>query len=143
MARQARKTAAAVAQKWSQNLAASGQTMTNGINGVTVSPGQLAAANSQAYLTGVQQNVGKWQSKLQAMPLSTWQNAMKVKGIPRVQQAATTDQGKVQSAMGPLLDYVYNTRDQINSSMPRGSLQQNISRMTAFVNQMSQYNSGS
>lgn len=143
MARQARKTAQQVAQKWSQNLAASGTTMLNGINGVTTSPGQLAAAQSQAYLAGVQQSVGKWQQKLQQMPLSQWQNAMKVKGIPRVQQAASTDQGNVQSAMNTLLPFIYDTRDQINSSMPRGSLQQNISRMTAFVNAMAQYNSGS
>ena len=142
MARQARKTAQQVAQKWSQNLSNSGTTMTNGINGVTVSPGQLAAANAQAYISGVQQNVGKWQAKLQAMPLATWQNAMKVKGIPRVQAAATTDMAKVQTAFGPLLDYTYNLRDQINSSMPRGSLSQNIQRMTAQVQGMSQYKSG-
>lgn len=139
MARQARKTAAQVAQKWSQNLGNSGQTMTNGINGVTVSPGQLAAANYQAYLSGVQQNVGKWQAKLQNMPLSSWQNAMKVKGIPRVQAAASTDMPKVQTAFGPLLDAVYAARDQINSTMPRGTLQQNIARMTAMVNAMAGY----
>jgi hypothetical protein len=139
MARQARKSAQQVAQKWGTNLANSTQTMTNGINGVTVSPGQLAAANSTAYLQGVQANVQKWQSKLQAMPLSTWQNAMKTKGIPRVQQAAATDQPKVQTAFGPLLDFVYNLRDQVNSSMPRGSLAQNIQRMTTFVQGMSQY----
>lgn len=139
MARQARKTAQQAAQKWSTNLASAGQTMTNGINGVTTSPGALAAANAPAYLAGVQANVGKWQAKLQNLPLSTWQNSMKTKGIPRVQQAAATDQGKVQAAMGPLLDAVYTLRDSINNSMPRGNLQQNIARMTAFVNGMAQY----
>lgn len=141
MARQARKTAAQVAQKWSTNLTNATTQMQNGINGVTVSPGQLAAQQSAAYLAGVQQNVGKWQAKLQAMPLSQWQNAMKTKGIPRVQQAATTDMPQVQAAFGPLLDFTYNLRDQINSSMPRGSLAQNINRMTSFVQGMAQYKS--
>jgi hypothetical protein len=143
MARQARKTAAQVAQKWSTNLQNSTPTMTSGINGVTVAPTQLAAAQSQAYVTGVQNAVasGRWQSALQKVSLSQWQNAMKTKGIPRVQQAATTDMPTVQAAFGPLLDFVYNARDQINSTMPRGSLAQNIQRMNAMVQAMAAYKS--
>jgi hypothetical protein len=144
MARQARKTAAQVAQKWGTNLGNSTQQIMNGVNGVTVAPTQLAAAQAQAYVSGVQNAVssGKWQSKLQAVSLGAWQNAMKTKGVPRVQQAASTDQPKVQAAFGPLLDYVYNLRDQVNSTMPRGSLAQNIQRMNSFVQGMHAYKSG-
>lgn len=145
MARQSRKTAQQVAQKWSQNLGAATNQMQAGVRGVTTSPTALAAANSQGYVAGVQRSVneGKWQRKLQAVSLSQWQNAYVTKGIPRVQQAATQDQPKVQAAFGPLLDYVYNARDQINSTMPRGTLSQNIARATAMMQAMSGYNSNS
>jgi hypothetical protein len=141
MARQARKTAAQVASKWGQNLGGSTASMTNGVQGVTVAPTQLAANQAQAYVAGVQQAVasGKWQQKLNAVSLQQWRDAYVKKGIPRVQQAATTDQAKVQAAMGPLLDYIYGLRDQINSSQPRGSLAQNIQRATAMMQGMANY----
>lgn len=141
MARQARKTAADVANKWSQNLSNSTTQMQKGAQSVTVAPTQLAAANPNGYLNGVQQAVssGKWQANLQKVTLSQWQNAYVTKGIPRVQQAATADKPAVQAAMGPLLDAVYAARDQINASMPRGNLQQNIQRSVAMMQAMAQY----
>lgn len=143
MARQARKTAAQVAQKWGTNLGAATPSMQAGVQGVTVAPTQLAANQAQAYMAGVQNAVasGKWQARLNAVSLQSWRDAYVKKGIPRVQQAATTDQPKVQAAMGPLLDYIYNLRDQINSSQPRGTLSQNIQRATAMMQGMSNYKS--
>lgn len=141
MARQARKTAAQVAKKWGTNLANATPQMQSGAQGVTVSPTSLAAANPQGYLMGVQQAVssGKWAAALMKVTTSQWQSAYINKGIPRVQQAAATDQPVVQAAFGPLLDYVYNARDQVNASMPRGTLQQNIQRSMAMITAMSQY----
>lgn len=145
MARQARKTAAQVAQKWSANLQASTTSIQNGVNAVQTSPTQLAAQQQQAYLAGVQQAVssGKWAAKLNAVSLSDWKSAMVNKGIPRIGQGAAAAQPKVQNVMNNLLPFIYDTRDSINASNPRGSLQQNIARMTAFVNAMAGYNSGS
>lgn len=141
MARQARKTAAQVAQKWSQNLSASTQSITNGVNSVQTSPTQLAAVQVNAYLQGVQHAVtsGKWQRGLQAVSLQDWKNSMLQKGVPHIQTGAVQGQGKVQQVMGPLLDFVYNTRDSINQSNPRGSLQQNLARANAFATAMSNY----
>jgi hypothetical protein len=144
MARQARKTAAQVAQKWSQNLTASTQSITNGVNAVTVAPTQLAAANVQGYIQGVQAAVasGKWQRNLNKVSLQDWKTAMTQKGISHIQTGATQAQPKVQQVFGPLLDFIYNTRDQINSSHPRGTLAANLARANAFATAMSQYNSG-
>ena len=143
MARQARKTAAQVAQKWSQNLQSATQSIQNGVNAVTTAPTQLAAANVNGYLQGIQQAVasGKWQKNLQAVSLQDWKNAMTNKGIPHIQTGAVQGQQKVQQVMGPLLDYIYNTRDQVNQSNPRGSLAQNLARANAFATAMSQYSS--
>ena len=144
MARQARKSAQQVAQKWSGNLQASTTSIQNGVNAVQTSPTQLAAAQEQAYLSGVQQAVasGKWRTKLQAVSLQDWKSAMINKGIPHIATGAVQGMPKMQQAMNTLLPFIYDTRDSINASHPRGSLQQNISRMTAFVNAMAQYNSG-
>lgn len=141
VARQARKTAAQVAQKWSQNLQAATTSIQNGVAAVQTSPTQLAAQNVQGYLSGVQQAVssGRWQNALNSVSLSDWKNAMTQKGIPRIAQGAAAAQPKVQNVMNNLLPFIYDTRDSINASNPRGSLQQNIARMTAFVNAMSQY----
>lgn len=141
MAKSAQKTAAAVATKWSQNLSNSTPQMQSGAQGVTTSPTALAAANPTGYLQGVQNavNNGTWAASLQAVTLAQWQNAYITKGIPRVQQAAASDKGKVQTAFQTLLPYVYSARDQINASMPRGTLTQNIQRSAAMINAMAQY----
>ena len=144
MARQATKTAAQVAQRWSQGMQNSTTTITNGVNAVTIAPTQLAAANVQGYLQGVQQavNSGKWQRNLQSVSLQDWKTAMTQKGIPHIQTGAATAMPKVQAAFGPLLQYIYQTRDQVNAANPRGTLAQNIQRSTAFIQAMAQYNSG-
>lgn len=144
MARQARKNAQQVAQKWSQNLTASTQSITNGVNAVTVSPTQLAAQNVQGYLNGVNAAVtsGKWQRNLQKVTVQDWKNSMLQKGIPHIQTGATQAQAKVAQVMGPLLQFIYDTRDSINQSHPRGSLAANLARANAFATAMAGYNSG-
>lgn len=145
MARQARKTAQQVAQKWSANLQSSTPSIQAGVAAVQTSPTALAAQNEQGYLAGVQKAVssGKWRNNLMAVSAADWKNAMTTKGIPRIAQGAAASQGKVQTVMNNLLPFIYDTRDSINASNPRGSLQQNIARMTAFVNAMAQYNGNS
>lgn len=145
MARQARKTAQQVAAKWSQNLTNSTTAIQNGVNAVTTSPTQLAAQNVNGYLQGVQAAVasGKWQRNLQAVSLQDWKTSMQQKGIPHIQTGATAAQPKVATAFGPLLQYVYDTRDAVNQSHPRGSLAQNLARANAFATQMANYKSNS
>lgn len=144
MARQARKTASQVAQKWATNLANSTNQIQQGVNAVTTSPTALAAANPTGYLQGIQRAVssGKWQANLQAVSLQDWKTAMVQKGIPHIQTGAAQSQQKVATKFTPLLDFIYNTRDSVNSSNPRGTLQQNIQRMNAFVQAMAGYKSG-
>lgn len=143
MARQAQKTAANVAQKWANNLNAATTTIQQGVQSVTTAPTALAARNPNAYLAGVQNAVssGKWQNRLNAVSLSDWQNAMKTKGIPRIQTGTAAGQPKMQSFMSNFLPFVYQTRDAINSSQPRGTLAQNMQRMTSFVQAMAGYKS--
>lgn len=138
MSRNAQKSAATVANKWSQNLGSSGPQMIAGAQAVTVSPTQLAAANQTGYLAGVQNAVssGRWAQSLQNVTLGQWQAAYVGKAVPRVQASAVSDKPKVQAAFQKLLPVVYGIRDQINSQMPRGTLQQNLQRSAAFATAM-------
>lgn len=143
MARQASKSPQQVAQKWTQNLSASTQSIQAGVQGVTVSPTQLAAANPEGYLAGIQRAVssGKWQNKLQAVSLQQWQQAMVTKGIPRIQTGAQAGQPKMLAFMQNFLPYVQQAKQQL-ASTPRGSLAQNQQRMIQWSNLMSQYKQG-
>jgi hypothetical protein len=66
------KTAAAASARWKQNAGQATQNFIDGVQSVKVDPGQAAAANQQAYLQGVQQNVGLWAKNVQT-GLGNWQ----------------------------------------------------------------------
>jgi len=138
MSKSAQKSPAAVATKWATNLGNATTTMTSGVQAVQTAPTALAAQNPDGYLQGVQKAVasGKWQRNLQAVTLQSWQADMINKGIPRVATGATAAKPKVQAFQTQLLPFVYNLRSQLP---PRGSLGQNIARMTAFINGMANF----
>lgn len=140
MARHSTKNPADIAAKWATNLGNAGTSIQKGVQGVTTSPTAMAAANADGYLSGVQKAVssGKWSRNLQAVSLSSWQNAMITKGLPRIQTGAQAGKGKVQSFMTQLMPYVQNLQGQL-ASTPRGTLGQNIQRMNTWVQGMAQF----
>lgn len=129
-----------VAQAWANNLSAATQKITQGVQSVTVSPTQLAAQQSGAYLSGVQAAVssGKWQNSLQAVSLSQWQQATITKGVPRIATGAQASVPKMTTFMQQLLPYVSQLQQSLQST-PRGSLEQNIARMNAWTRGMAQF----
>jgi hypothetical protein len=68
------KTLDQVVNKWTTNAQGAGQAWLDGINGTTVDPTALAAANSAGYLAGVQLAVssGLWQRRLAAAGKAKW-----------------------------------------------------------------------
>lgn len=134
------KNATDVANKWANNLSASTQAIQQGVQAVTVSPTQQAAANPQAYLAGVQKAVssGKWQNSLQRVSLADWQQAMIQKGIPRVASGATAAKGKFANFMQQFLPWVQQGQQQL-ATMPRGTLEQNIQRAVFMMNHNAQF----
>lgn len=125
-----------IAAKWAQNLGGATQRITDGVNSVTVAPGQAAARQKAVYLANVTANVDKWATNTAKVPLSDWQQAMVNKGVQRIATGATAAQPQFQQFMTQLLPAI----DQAKSTLPaRGNLQQNIQRMTQFVTAMSKF----
>lgn len=130
----ARTTAAQWLQRWGSGLNNAGQRIKEGVAKVTVAPGQAAAAKVQKMRNGVLQAIdsGKWANNVSAVPLSTWQQAMSVKGTANiasgVTQAQQTKQGKIQQ----MLDDNDAALAAI-ASMPSDTPDQRIQRAVAFM----------
>lgn len=136
------KSADQVAQKWAQNLTNSVQNIKTGVQSVTQSPMEAAAAQATAYAQGVQQaiNSGKWQAGLRRTSLAQWQQAVINKGLARIADGAAQGKAKVQQVMTQLMPHIAAG---VQSLPPRGSKQQNQQRMLQFSEHMSQFQRGS
>lgn len=124
------------AQKWSTNLAAATSSITAGVQAVTVAPGQAAARQKAAYVQGVNNSQDKWARNVAGVSLQSWQADMVNKGIPRIATGATAAEPKMATFLGQLLPY----QERLKGTLPaRGTLDQNIARMTSWVRGMSQF----
>lgn len=126
-----------VAQKWAANTGAATQAYTDGVNAVTVAPGQAAARAVELWATNVAAAKQKYAANSSKVTLSDWQAAAVGKGAARLASGVQAAQPKMQQAMTKLLPYI---AQQVNALPQRGTLDQNINRMTAFVRGMAKYN---
>ena len=122
-------SAADAAAKWNSGFGASGAAWSAGIDSVTTAPGQLAVAALPRYLSGVQQNANKWAAKTGSVTLQQWKDASKTKGPSRLASGATAGMPKYQAAIAKVLDA---ERSIISGLPPRGTVEQNIQRSSAF-----------
>lgn len=115
---------------WAQRMGASGQRIQDGVNAVTVAPGQSAARQADVWVQNTTAAKTKFAKNVAAVSLDTWRADMLNKGIPRIATGATAAQPKMESFLGKFLPYVANG---VRSLPPRGGLDQNINRMVAMV----------
>lgn len=118
------------AKRWSDQFAAAGQRYTDGINAVTVAPGQLAAAQQAAYVAGVQANAKIWASKVGAVDLQAWKNSATTIGAQRLSTGATKGAPKMAQFMQNFLPVLAGT---VQSLPPRGSFEQNLQRFATYA----------
>lgn len=130
-----------VAAKWAQNLGASTQYITAGVNAVTEAPGQKAARQVDAWIQGVQASRAKWQSRVASVSLSEWQQAMINKGVPRVASGAQAAQPKMAAFLNEFLPFQERVTAQVRS-MPKGGLEAGINRAIAQIRGTAQFQRG-
>lgn len=129
-------TAQEAAAAWAQRLAASTDRITRGVAGVTTAPGQAAARQKAVWAQNVQASQDKWASRVAAVPLADWQQAMTQKGVQRVASGAQAAQPKMEAFMSQLLPHINSG---LGALPPRGTLDQNIGRMTNWVRHMANF----
>jgi hypothetical protein len=118
---------ATIASKWSNNLAAAANSgaITNGINSVTVAPGQAAARQKGVWLQNTTAAADTWAANVAAVPLASWQQDAINKGVARIPTGAAAAEPKFQTFMGKLLTTINSAKSQLP---PRGTFQQNLQR---------------
>jgi len=125
-----------IAKNWSSRLASSTAKIQAGVENVNVAPGQMAARQKELYKARVQERADVWAKNVAGVSLSSWQQDMVNKGIPRIATGATNAEPKFAKFMGNLLPYIESGQKQLPA---RGNLDQNIARMTQWVRHMSKF----
>lgn len=82
--------------KWQTRLSGASAQITAGVQRVTSSPGQAAAAKSAKWVAAMTDPAvqAKWKNNVAAVSLQEWQDMMINVGIPRIAQGAQSKQGK-------------------------------------------------
>ena len=127
--------AATAAAKWARNLAAAGQTITDGVNNTTKDPIQLAIAAIPTAAANYAQaaSSGRIQAGLQKSSKAAWQQGMIKKGVPRIAEGAAQATNKVQQKLATIIN---NVNSAVAQLPPRGSLEQNLQRAAMFARAM-------
>lgn len=130
---------ATVTAKWVRNIGAATQSITDGVNAVTVSPGSKAAAQKNLWLQRIQASADKWAQNVGAVSLTTWQQDMITKGIPRIASGAQANQDKVQAFFTQFLPYLAQGVAQVKA-MPKGDINAGIARAVAMIQHNAAFN---
>lgn len=119
------------AQNWVSAMQNAGTKYTAGVNAVKTAPGAAAAAAAPKWAANVAAAQGKFAANSSAVSLSSWQQDAINKGAPRLATGATNAQPKMQAFMTKFLPNLSN----IVGGLPaRGSYDQNINRLTSYLN---------
>lgn len=125
------------AARWVQNTGGATQRYTDGVNAVTVSPGQAAARQADLWAANVAAAKSKFAANSAKVSLDQWKTATVNKGAQRLSSGVQAAQGNYEAALGKLLPYISSA---VSSLPQRGNLEANIGRMTSFVRKMANYN---
>ena len=136
----AKLSAEQYAEKQARNLKNSLPDIRAGIERVSTAPGVAAAAAQTRMKDNLNRAIddGRWAAKVRGVSLEEWKSAALNKGVDRI--AAGIDQAyqKQVTMAGRLLAAVDSSAAKSNA-MPKGTIQDSIARMTAFVEDMHKF----
>jgi len=135
----ARVNAVEFQEKHARRLKASVPDIQKGVEGVTNSPTEAAAAKADKMLANLTASVqsGKWAQNLKRVSLSDWKEKMIVKGIPRISAGIDGAKAKTIAFAEDLLPHVDEGVRKI-AGMPDLSIEDSIARAGAFIRHMSE-----
>tara|TARA_B100001123_G_C15301962_1_gene1021342 strand:- start:1939 stop:2361 length:423 start_codon:yes stop_codon:yes gene_type:complete len=136
----AKVTASEAAEKWGRRLQGATEDIRRGVQSVTESPTEKAAAAADKMRERVIESIdsGKWQAGLRRVSLDEWKDAMLNKGVGRIAAGVQGAQPKMQAFMNELLPYVDNLKSRVDG-MPDVTLEDSINRATAWIRGMSEF----
>lgn len=133
MAKLASMTAQQIAQKQVNAVNAAAAAYKAGVQAVKVAPGQLAAANRDGYLAGVQANVDKWASNVAAVSLQDWIQKTITLGVQRLGPGITAAQDKITKFWNTWVPILTSAVNQVKA-MPKATFEQRLARMNSMAN---------
>lgn len=119
-----------IGDKWATNLSGSTTSITAGVNGVSVAPGQKAAAAADFWLSQTMAAKAKFATNVGKVPLQDWKDKMINVGIPRIATGAQANKPKMVAFMTKFLPYV---KAGVDALPPKGDLSMNIQRAVAMM----------
>lgn len=127
-------TADQVVRLWADRGSGSIDTVKAGVQAVTESPTDKAAAQVEVWARNVQNAKQKFVDALRRVTLDDWKRAMLGKGTTNMQNgyADAGNQRKFLNFMRSFLPYVRDGAKQVKA-MPKGTLDQGIARATAMI----------
>lgn len=136
----AKKTPAESAEKWARNLKGSVPDIEAGVDRVTEAPGVKAAAQSAKMLANLTEKVrdGTWAQRVKAVSLEEWKEQMKSKGIGRIAAGVDGATAKTEAFFTQLFAHQDTLQTQL-ANMPDLTLEDSISKMTAWVRGMAKF----
>ena len=113
--------------------------MAMGADRVTEAPGMKAAQKADKMLAGVQRAIsdGSWQKAVASVTLPEWQEAYKMKGIPRVAAGVDGAMNKQVQMAERLLSAVDAAVAEVDR-MPDTTLEDRINKSVAYMRKMAE-----
>ena len=132
------KSPADIAAKWANRTAQATTEYKQGVEGVSVAPGEAAAAAVHRMVAELQRQLdsGELEAAMRSVSLSEWKQATLQKGAERLASGARTAQPKMQKFMSQFLPYAENVS---KSLPPRGDFSQNMQRMIENAEKLHQF----
>lgn len=133
----AKVTAQEYVEDWSRNLKGATERIKRGINRVTEAPGAKAAAQKELLKMKLIEAIdsGKWSERVAGVTLDEWKDKILSKGVNRIAAGVDAAKSKQVAMAGNLLAAVDSAVAEANRT-PRGTLEDNINRMTTYVRAM-------
>lgn len=128
------------AEKWQKNMAASTAYISKGIDRVSESPMEKAAAKQEKMINNLTEavNKGKWKRGLESVSLDDWKKKFKDQGVARIAGGATAAMPKMQRFADQLLPFQDNLQRKIKN-MADTSFEDRVNRATEWIRGMHEF----